>query len=378
MSVFTSALSGTCAGVDTWHFVSYDQLSQDLLPENKDVGLIFIETSWKAKQLPYHKQKLALLLSNQRHFALEMQDAGYPVRYVFSDKEYGEALSDLCEELGEISVTKPAELSLRRSIQPLVDSGQLRVLEHKGWLTTTEDFIKGAGANPPWRMDKFYRYIRKNYSIMLEDDGKPVGGKWSLDDENRLPWDGAVDLPETLRFEPDEITLEVIEMVEKKYGHHPGKIVAENLPASVEDAKRLWDWAKASVMYYFGPYEDAMTQEHRTLFHTTMSSLVNLGRIMPRTLLNDALALDIPLNSKEGFVRQIIGWREFVHHVHELTDGFATDSAPVKARPAAGWEGIGRQPKSLQMCWRTHSNFHRLSGEKNRECCALIQRFQML
>ena len=292
----------------------------------------------EGKQLPYHKQKLALLLSNQRHFALEMQDSGYPIRYVFSEKEYGEVLGELCEEFGEITVTKPAELSLRRSLQPLVEAGRLRVLEHKGWLTTTEDFIKGAGQNAPWRMDKFYRYIRKNYSIMLED-GKPVGGKWSLDDENRLPWDGAVDLPETLTFEPDDITLEVIDMIEKKYGHHPGKIVAENLPASAEDAKRLWDWAKASVMYYFGPYEDAMTQEHRTLFHTTMSSLVNLGRIMPSTLLNDTLALDIPLNSKEGFVRQIIGWREFVHHVHELTDGFATDSAPVKARPAAGWEG---------------------------------------
>ena len=115
-------------------------------------------------------------------------------------------------------------------------------------------------------------------------------------------------------------------MVEKKYSHHSGIIVTELLRASLEDAKRLWPWAKASVMYYFGPYEDAMTQEHRTLFHTTMSSLVNLGRIMPSTLLNDALKLDIPLNSKEGFVRQIIGWREFVRHVHELTDGFATNS----------------------------------------------------
>ena len=196
MSVFTSAL-GHLAGVDTWHFISYDQLSRDLLPEAEGIGLIFIETSWKAKQLPYHKQKLALLLSNQRHFALEMQDAGYSIRYVFSEKEYGEVLADLCEELGEITVAKPAELSLRRSIQPLIESGHLRVLEHKGWLTTTEDFIKGTGQNAPWRMDKFYRYIRKNYSIMLEDDGKPVGGKWSLDDENRLPWDGAVDLPET-------------------------------------------------------------------------------------------------------------------------------------------------------------------------------------
>ena len=107
-------------------------LSRELLPEADGIGLIFIETSWKAKQLPYHKQKLALLLSNQRHFALEMQDAGYPVRYVFSEKEYGEVLAELCEELGEITVTKPAELSLRRSIQPLVEAGQLTVLEHKG------------------------------------------------------------------------------------------------------------------------------------------------------------------------------------------------------------------------------------------------------
>ena len=133
MSVFTSAI-GHLAGVDTWHFVSYDQLNRDLLPDTEGVGLIFIETSWKAKQLPYHKQKLALLLSNQRHFALEMQDEGYPVRYVFSEKEYGEVLAELCVELGEITVTKPAELSLRCSIQPLVEAGQLTVLEHKGWL----------------------------------------------------------------------------------------------------------------------------------------------------------------------------------------------------------------------------------------------------
>ena len=96
MSVFTSAI-GHLAGVDTWHFVSYDQLSRDLLPEVDGIGLIFVETSWKASQLPYHKQKLAFLLSNQRHFALEMQDAGYPVRYVFSDKEYGEVLAELCD-----------------------------------------------------------------------------------------------------------------------------------------------------------------------------------------------------------------------------------------------------------------------------------------
>ena len=107
MSVFTSAL-GHLAGVNTWHFVSYDQLNEGLLPNRDGLGLIFVETSWKASQLPYHKQKLALLLSNQRHFALEMQDAGYSVKYVFSEKEYGEVLAELCTEIGEITVTKPA------------------------------------------------------------------------------------------------------------------------------------------------------------------------------------------------------------------------------------------------------------------------------
>ena len=200
MSVFTSALSGTCADVDTWHYVSYDQLSQDLLPEKKDVGLIFIETSWKASQLPYHKQKLALLLSNQRHFALEMQDAGYPVRYVFSENEYGEVLSELCEELGEITVTKPAELSLRRSIQPLVESvigcwstkagllqlrisskEQVRMLRGE-WTNSTVTFARITRSC--WRMTA--NQLAENGHLMMRTDYHGM----------------VLDLPETLRFEP--------------------------------------------------------------------------------------------------------------------------------------------------------------------------------
>ena len=137
MTEFTSAILDSQGDVSHWHYVAYDQLNRDLLPDEEGIGLIFIETSWKAKQLPYHKQKLALLLSNQRHFALEMQDAGYPVRYVFSEKEYGEILGGICKELGKITATKPAELTLRRSLQPLIDSGEIKLLDHKGWLTTT-------------------------------------------------------------------------------------------------------------------------------------------------------------------------------------------------------------------------------------------------
>lgn len=341
MSAFASNLLDIPGGVERWHFVAYDQLNRELLPEAEpeSLGLIFIETSWKAKQLPYHKQKLALQLSNQRHFALEMQQLGHPIRYVFSEKEYSLILEEIGEEYGEITVTKPAELTLRKSISNLVSENKIKILDHKGWLTTSEDFISSVGDSPPWRMDKFYRHLRKSRGIMLDENGKPAGGSWSLDDQNRLPWDGAVELPRNPEFKPDRITQEVIAMIEEKYSHHPGRIVASNLPASIADASRLWDWAKSSVMHWFGPYEDAMTQEHKTLFHTTISSLLNLNRLMPNTLLDDTLKLEIPLNSKEGFVRQIIGWREFVRHVHELTNGFETTEEMFPARNGAGWDG---------------------------------------
>ncbi len=341
MPTFVSSLLDIPSGVERWHFVAYDQLNRELLPTSgtSQLGLIFIETTWKAKQLPYHKQKLVLQLSNQRHFALEMQQLGHPIRYVFSDKEYSDILVELGDEYGVITVTKPAELTLRESISNLVKNSKIKVLNHKGWLTTTEEFTSSVGDKPPWRMDKFYRHIRKTRAILLDENSKPLGGSWSLDDQNRQPWDGAVDLPQIPIFKPDRITSEVIQMVEQKFSHHPGKINRENIPASDEDSARLWDWAKSSVMHWFGPYEDAMTKEHKTLFHTTVSSLLNLSRLMPKTLLEDTLALDIPLNSKEGFVRQIIGWREFVRHVHELTNGFEVEDENISSRSGAGWEG---------------------------------------
>ena len=349
MSQFTSAIKDTPVDVNCWHFVAYDQLNSDLLPTFSDpsqLGLIFIETSWKAKQIPYHKQKLALLLSNQRHFALEMQESGHPIKYIFSDKEYSEVIAGLNEKIGQISVVKPAELTLRKSLDELHQLGKIKISEHRGWLTTSEDFITSLGEQPPWRMDKFYRHIRKKYNILLDDKKKPLGGSWSLDEQNRLPWDGSVELFEKPNFEKNKITQEVIEMIEEKFAHHPGNIIPENLPSTHQDANMLWNWAKSNVMYWFGPYEDAMTKEHKTLFHTTISSLLNLNRILPKTLLNDSLELDIPLNSKEGFVRQIIGWREFVRHVHEQTNGFETSENTLLSRAGAGWEGDWCKPRN--------------------------------
>lgn len=310
-----------------WQYVPYDQLSLSLGPladeDRASLGIILIENPAKGDRRPYHKQKLALLLTNQRHFALEAAEAGVAVRYKVADASYAATLRDLADELGPLRMMEAAERELRIELAELVEDGLLEILPHDGWLTTGEDFDTALGNNKHWRMDFFYRHVRRTTGILMEDD-EPVGGKFSFDAENREPWRGQPEAPEPPRFPVDDITAEVCDLVETKFSNHPGRIDPARIPATREDARALWDWAKAEAMPHFGPYEDAMSTKSRTLFHTQISSVLNLHRITPREVLDEVLALDVPLASQEGFVRQVLGWREFVRHVHRKTDGFRT------------------------------------------------------
>ncbi|MEY3024966.1 MAG: hypothetical protein RJA16_1792, partial [Planctomycetota bacterium] len=115
---------------------------------------------------------------------------------------------------------------------------------------------------------------------------------------------------------------EVAQEIESRFAAHPGTLDVESLPATFDDALRLWSWAKSECLEHFGPYEDAMSRRSRGLFHTRISPVLNLGRILPRRLVDDVATMtNLPLPSREGFIRQVIGWREFVRHVHDATDG---------------------------------------------------------
>jgi deoxyribodipyrimidine photolyase-related protein len=315
---------GEEAGERRWVFVPYDQLHDAIGPLAQEpadeLGIVMIESRAKAGRRPYHKQKLALVLSNMRHFALEQAERGVAVRYVDAgDDDYATTLARLHGELGTIRVMRPAELELRQELQPLFANGELEELPHEGWLTTGDDF--GAIKGPPWRMDAFYRQVRKRTGILMED-GKPVGGKYSFDADNRERWDGEPAAPPLPTFEVDDVTREVCQLVERTFGDHPGELRPEHLPATRDDAERMWAWALDECMVHFGPYEDAMSTKSTNLFHTRVSPLLNLHRLLPQRVVDDVVAADLPRNSKEGFVRQVLGWREFVRHVHETTDGF--------------------------------------------------------
>ncbi len=327
-----------------WVFVPYDQLNDELgtlsARAPSELGIVLVESLWKPRRRPYHKQKLALILANQRHFALEQAARGVAVEYVATALDYGAALREVAEERGPLEVMRPAEYELRALLAPLVDEGLLVEREHDGWLTTDEDFAAAGPEAGPWRMDAFYRAVRRRTGVLM-DDGEPVGGKFSFDAENRERWDGEPPAPEVPRFEADDVTREVGRWVEERFADHPGRVDLSRLPATADDARALRGWAVEACLESFGPYEDAMSVRSGTLFHTRLSPLLNLHRVLASDVVQDALEADVPINSKEGFVRQVLGWREFVRHVHERTDGFRTlPGVEVSAVPGdAGWSG---------------------------------------
>jgi deoxyribodipyrimidine photolyase-related protein len=302
-----------------WIYVPYDQLTDRIGPLSRippgEAGIVLVEAPAKAARRPYHRQKLALILANQRHFALEQAARGVAVRYLVSPGSYAEALRDL----GPLLAMRPAERELRLDLETL---DNLELAPHEGWLTTTEQFRAACG-DPPWRMDAFYRRVRRDTGVLMTK-GKPEGGRFSFDTENRDTWPGTPPAPAPPRFPRDPIKEEVGALVEREYADHPGRVDLDALPATAADARALWDWALENCLALFGPYEDAMSNRSRSLFHTRVSALLHLHRLLPADVVRDVAALDAPLPSREGFIRQVIGWREFVRHVHEATDGFRT------------------------------------------------------
>jgi deoxyribodipyrimidine photolyase-related protein len=351
MSHFRAVLNGLRQREDNrrWLFIPYDQLTDSVGPlarePARELGIIVVECPEKAQRRPYHQQKLALVLSNLRHFAIEQASRGVAVRHMVASS-YAEALETQVAELGTgIAVMRPAERELRAELAALVEQKKLTVIPHEGWLTTTDDFRKSQ-SGPPWRMDAFYRYVRRRLGILMQD-GKPVGGRFSFDSENRQPWHGEPPAPELPTFEVDEITAEVCGLIRERMARHPGQLTPERIPATRLDAERVWAWALAECLPSFGPFEDAMSTRSRSLFHTQISALLNLQRLSAHRVM-ESVADDerLPLPSREGFVRQVLGWREYMHHAHDASDGFRVLAGAVQPSASApgdggyaGWSG---------------------------------------
>ncbi|GAC1355929.1 MAG: cryptochrome/photolyase family protein [Acidobacteriaceae bacterium] len=332
-----------------WIYIPYDRFTDRIGPLTEQpaeqTGIVIVESTAKAHRRPYHKKKLVLLISNMRHFALEQAARGVRVLYHFSPLSHGQALAQLqaTRALPALTLMRPAERELRLDLAQAVSRGlKLQEVPYTTWLSQTEDFtsVYGAFAAPrpkggtrSYVMDRFYRAMRQKTGILMQN-AKPLGGQFSFDADNRNPYKGQVPVPTPPTFAPDDVTLEVLSYVGRKYAHHFGSIDNFNLPCTQLDCDIMWSFALDHLLPTFGPYEDAMRDDQPQLFHSRTSAFVNLARHLPLQLVRDVEQATarglIPLASAEGFIRQLLGWREFMRHLHEQTDGYRLLDVPLQ------------------------------------------------
>ncbi len=339
-----------------WIYVPYDRLHDGVGPLSEtppeETVVVMMESRAKGTRRDYHKKKLTLVLSAMRHFALEQGMRGCRVVYGASPTSFSDGLMALQERWGweEIVVNRPAERELRVELREAKEAGlRIRAVKDTAWLSTTEDFeavfgrpeaggdernTQRVSGQRQYLMDRFYRYMRRKTGFLMEG-AQPVGGSWTYDAENRKPYRGEVPVPERPSFPPDEITREVMALIEKRFPEHFGSTEGFEMPVTRADAERAWQFALEQMLPHFGPWEDAMSAAHPDLFHSLTSAPLNLTLLRPIDVVRDTVAAfeagKIPLASTEGFVRQLLGWREFMRHIHEATDGYRTvqkDGAP--------------------------------------------------
>ena len=331
-----------------WIYVPYDRFTDSVGPLTEqpaaDTGIVIVESTAKALRRPYHKKKLVVLISNMRHFALEQQARDVSVLYHFSPSSHGQALLDLqrTHHLPTLTCTTPAERELRLDLNSAQENGlAINLVEDPTWASTTKDFIDTYGPyehGKSYVMDRFYRRMRQQTGILMQG-AKPFGGKFSFDEDNRKPFRNQLPVPAPPTFPPDTITQEVIALVEATYPNHFGTTRNFDLPCTKADSQQFWQFFLDHCLEHFGPFEDAMRDDHLQLFHSKTSVLLNLGRLLPLDLIRDvadrAVAGTAPLASCEGFIRQLLGWREFMRHLHEQTDGYRLlkDHVPQEPHP---------------------------------------------
>ncbi|TQN60512.1 cryptochrome/photolyase family protein [Agrobacterium tumefaciens] len=335
-----------------------DQLSPDissLEDADKDHDIILMcEVMAEATYVGHHKKKIAFVFSAMRHFADELRADGYRVRYTrIDDKDNAGSFG------GEV---KRAVDDIRPSAINVMEAGEWRVrLEMETWassfgipveirpdrrfLFTHGEFRHWAKGRKALTMEYFYRDLRRKVGFLMNGE-EPVGGRWNFDAENRQPAKPDLFRPNHLTFPPDEMTRQVIITVAQLFPDNFGKLENFGFAVTRLDAERCLDAFIANFLPSFGATQDAMLQDDPYINHSLLSFYINIGLLDAMTVCRAAerayLQGNAPLNSVEGFIRQIIGWREYVRGIYWLAGPDYVDSnffENTRPLPAFYWSG---------------------------------------
>lgn len=317
--------------VSSLRLILGDQLSFELSSlqgmDAQSDTVLMVEVMEEASHVPHHPQKIALIFSAMRHFAEALQQQGARVQYVKLDdpENTGSVSSELQRwhtrlQPDEVHITECGDWRLEHSLK---NSG-LAINWHSDnrFLCTRAEFSKWAEGKKQLRMEFFYREMRRKSGLLLDLDGGPAGGAWNYDAENRKALPKGIKPPLPARFTADAITRDVLALVAKDFTSHYGTLDTFDYPVTHSEARALWDYFLDWGLAAFGDYQDAMASNEPFLFHARISAALNIGLLDLRQLCSDVesayLSGSIALNAAEGFIRQLIGWREYVRGVYWL------------------------------------------------------------
>jgi (6-4)DNA photolyase len=355
-----------------------DQLSHTLaslcVSSKEDSVILMMEVWDEATYVKHHKQKIALIFSAMRHFAEELCGDGWQVDYVeLDDPENsggftGEVVRAIERHEPEtVRIVEAGEWRVQQAVEEWPDKFPcpVEILTDDRFLCTAREFRDWAEGRKALTMEHFYREMRRKTGLLMEEDGKPVGGKWNYDAENREALEGALFVPPCPKFAPDTITQQVLELVDERFGDHFGKLEPFEWPVTAADAQKAADTFFTERIENYGPYQDAMIFGSDDLYHSMLSTSINCGLLDPLELCHRAEKAyqegRAPLNSVEGFIRQIIGWREFVRGFYwHFMPGLATDNEMEAHLPLPEFFWTGETDmRCLSDCIRsTHNNAH--------------------
>ena len=299
----------------------------------KHMQFLMIEGPDLQVHFKYHKIRLAFLQSASRHKFIELKDEGFNVsRINLQDYPialtYCERLKKYCRE-NEVKVVhsygKEDKFFLDEIIKSLSDiSVEFKVYQTPLFLNSHEEFREYLDDHKKPFMKTFYELSRKKFNVLVDKNKNPIGGKWSFDEDNRKKLDKKLSIPSIKPPKTDHITLEVIKEVNILYKDHPGELKEDGgnfiYPVTRQDALTWLDLFFMERFSLFGEFEDAISIKNDFNFHSVLSPLINVGLLTPDEVINKSLVFaknnSVPLNSLEGFIRQILGWREFVRGIY--------------------------------------------------------------
>lgn len=342
----------------TLRLILGDQLSHGLsslkdCDQTQDVVLM-CEVWEEATYVKHHKKKIAFLFSAMRHFAEELCHQGYRVDYVTLDAadNSGSFSGEVSRAIArhkpnQIVVTFPGEYRVLQMMQLWQTAFGLpvEIRADNRFLCSFESFAAWAKGRRQLRMEYFYRDLRKQYGILMHNQ-KPAGGQWNYDTENRKLPPAGLTIPKPFYNTPDAITQAVCALVQERFADHFGDLEPFYFAVTRDQARQALALFIKQRLPYFGDYQDAMVQGEPWLYHSQISFYLNCGLLAPLECVQAAEAAyqagAVPLNAAEGFIRQIIGWREFVRGVYWLKMPSYTDENFLDAThplPDFFWSG---------------------------------------